>query len=111
MNDIEKSTKITNLLSYIGTLCVINSKISHNMWLNMSKKLIRSEELDPAENVLLDTVDYIDTKIRTHIKTIYGIDTFDKSVREQPLYDLVFRIDKYQNTISDKIKEHFFENN
>lgn len=110
MKDIEKSTKITNLLSYIGTLCTINSKINHNLWLSMSKKLMKSEELDPAENALLDVVDYVDTKIRTYIKMIYGIETFDKSVREQPSYDLVFRIDKYQNAISDKIKEHFFEN-
>lgn len=109
MNDIEKSTKITNLLSYIGTLCMINSKIDHNLWLSMSKKLMKSEELDPAENVLLDVVDYVDTKIRTYIKMIYGIETFDKSVREQPSYDLVFRIDKYQNAISDKIKEYFFK--
>lgn len=111
MKDIEKSTKITNLLSYIGTLCMINSKINHDLWLSMSKKLMKSEELNPAENALLDTVDYIDTKIRTHIKMIYDIETFDKSVREQPSYDLAFRIDKYQHTISDKIKEHFFENN
>jgi hypothetical protein len=110
MKDIEKSTKITNLLSYIGTLCVINSKINQKLWSNMSKKLMKSEELDPAENALLDTVDYIDTKIRAYIKMIYGIKTFDKSVREQPSYDLMFRIDRYQHSISDKIKEHFFGN-
>ena len=109
MSDIEQSIKITNLLSYIGTLCTINSKINQNLWLSMSKKLMKSEELEPAENALLDIVDYVDTKIRTYIKMLYDIETFDKSVREQPSYDLVFRIDKYQNAISDKIKEHFFE--
>lgn len=110
MKKIEKSTKITNLLSHIGTLCAINSKIDHNLWLSMSKKLTESKELDPAENALLDIIDYIDAKIREHIKMIYNIETFDKSVREQPSYDLLFRIDKYQHVISDKIRENFFKN-